>query len=337
MGVPSLDHVNLCKWMQRHWGSFPSFSCLTNVVLWLSTTCPFIVVACWSLVQFSHSTSLMVSEEIKCWRHWSREIGRPHWGKGMDRERLSNESYRTGLCSSQRLQNMLLVNRPWNGCWNFHGLGIGWRGARLLHVIVFSSWSGRLSRECMSNRFVTLGWRSRSSSREDVRTWNSSCASCSSNELMCHLYSLRTSRRHPASSTSSSPGSSLDRALRSWSSVVDSWLSLQDWIEGRAANFSSHLMNDGHAAKPWSNEFRKQVFPKFKRPGAIPLFLFFRSVIGPHKTYTPAAIAAAIPPMTPQFFIILFRELRGRLPSGHYVSSISKHPRFYVEIQSIPH
>lgn len=38
----------------------------------------------------------------------------------------------------------------------------------------------------------------------------------------------------------------------------------------------------------------------------LPLFLFFRSVIGPHKTYTPAATAAAIPPMTPQFFIILF-------------------------------
>lgn len=36
---------------------------------------------------------------------------------------------------------------------------------------------------------------------------------CSSNELMCHRYSLRTSRRHPASSTSSSPGSSLDRAV----------------------------------------------------------------------------------------------------------------------------
>lgn len=30
---------------------------------------------------------------------------------------------------------------------------------------------------------------------------------------MCHRYSLRTSRRHPASSTSSSAGSSLDRAV----------------------------------------------------------------------------------------------------------------------------
>lgn len=33
-----------------------------------------------TLVQFSHSTSLMVSEEMKCWRHWSRDIGRP-WGQ----------------------------------------------------------------------------------------------------------------------------------------------------------------------------------------------------------------------------------------------------------------
>lgn len=32
-------------------------------------------------------------------------------------------------CCPQRLQSMLLVNRPWKGCWNFHGFGIGWRGA----------------------------------------------------------------------------------------------------------------------------------------------------------------------------------------------------------------
>lgn len=125
--------------------------------------------------------------------------------------------------------------------------------------------------------------------------------------------------------------------LRSCNSVMDSWLSLHDWMKGEAENFSSHLMNDGHAAKPWSKEFRKQVLPRFSRPGTIPdrkyeslsntalklvpnipsvewkssyqflpLFLFFLSVIGPHKTYTPAAIAAAIPPMTPQFLIILF-------------------------------
>lgn len=42
---------------------------------------------------------------------------------------------------------------------------------------------------------------------------------------MCQRYSLRTSRRHPASKTSSSPGSSLDRAVRSqtvrgWGSVT---------------------------------------------------------------------------------------------------------------------
>lgn len=38
---------------------------------------------------------------------------------------------------------------------------------------------------------------------------------------------------------------------------------------------------------------------------SLPLLFFFLSVMGPHKTYTPAATAAAIPPMTPQFFIIL--------------------------------
>lgn len=96
----------------------------------------------------------------------------------------------------------------------------------------------------MSNKCVTLGWRSRSSSREEVRTWKSSWASwgdknqhqnttiralkywintintepymrttCSSNELMCQRYSLRTSSKHPASSTSSSPGSSVDSAV----------------------------------------------------------------------------------------------------------------------------
>lgn len=136
---------------------------------------------------------------------------------------------------------------------------------------------------------------------------------CSSNELMCHRYSLSTSRRHPASSTSSSPGSSLDRAvsaettcisktwtntassqhsymtsclyipLRSWSSVVDSRLSLHDWIIGDPEKFSSHLMNDGHAAKPWSKEFRKQVLPRFNRPGTIPVgkheSLFIYSII----------------------------------------------------------
>lgn len=58
--------------------------------------------------------------------------------------------------------------------------------------------------------------------------------------------------------------------LRSCNSVVDSWLSLHDWITGEPENFSSHLMNDGHAAKPWSKEFRKQVLPRFNRPGTIP-------------------------------------------------------------------
>lgn len=58
--------------------------------------------------------------------------------------------------------------------------------------------------------------------------------------------------------------------LRSWSSVVDSWLSLHDWTAGEPANFSSHLMKDGHDANPWSNEFRKQVLPKFNKPGTIP-------------------------------------------------------------------
>lgn len=38
--------------------------------------------------------------------------------------------------------------------------------------------------------------------------------------------------------------------LRSCSSVVDSWLSLHDWTAGEPANFSSHLMKDGHDANP---------------------------------------------------------------------------------------
>lgn len=188
---------------------------------------------------------------------------------------------------------------------------------------------------------------------------------CSSDELMCHRYSLRISRRHPASSISSSPGSSLDRAVsaethvsfqhknyerffilkktpkqnktksiifrcsnvsftictlievfffflsffktvalckfqncwcitfdsyqwfngekregekkkslalpfRSCNRVLDSWLSLHIWFMGVSEIFSSQQMKDGHAAKPWSKEFRKQVFPKFNRPGTIP-------------------------------------------------------------------
>ena len=99
--------------------------------------------------------------------------------------------------------------------------------------------------------------------------------------------------------------------LSSWSSVLDRWLSLLDWIIGESENFSSHLTKDGHAAKPWSNELRKQVLLKFNRPGTIPerkhkllfittivkliyvfvkanqispFFLFFLSVSGPHRT-----------------------------------------------------
>lgn len=203
----------------------------------------------------------------------------------------------------------------------------------------------------MSNKWVTLGWRFCSSSREEVRTWKSSCASlegkkqvlikhcniyfictilkaptshslweltCSSNELMCQRYNLRTSRRHPASRTSSSVGSSLDRAVRvqtmwrnrnkhsrffklgltrltgqvytpfrSWSSVVDSWLSLQDWT-GRPENFSNQLIKDGHAAKPWSKEFKKQVLPRFRRPGTIPVKKHNHYKITVIHTYTPS-------------------------------------------------
>lgn len=284
MGLPSIDHVSLCKWIQRHWGSFPSLSCFTNVVLWLSEASLLNIVPCLSFVQFSHSTSLMVSDDMKCWRQWSKETGCPHLGKGIDRERLSNESYRTGLFCSHRLHDMLLVKRPWKGCWNFQGQGTGWSGARLLQVVFCSSSSGKCSRDCMSNKWVTFGCRYRSSSRDDVRTWKSSWASCSSNELMCHRYSLRTSNRHPASSTSSSPSSSLDRAWRSPRREVDSWFSLDDLIIGDWENFSSHMINDGHAAKPWSKEFKKQVLPKFKRPGTIAFFRFFFCVIGPHKT-----------------------------------------------------
>lgn len=40
----------------------------------------------------------------------------------------------------------------------------------------FAAW-WLASRDCMSKKWVTLGLRSRSSSREDVRTWKSSCAS----------------------------------------------------------------------------------------------------------------------------------------------------------------
>lgn len=51
---------------------------------------------------------------------------------------------------------------------------------------------------------------------------------------------------------------------------MDSWLSLHDWIMAEPENVSNHLMKDGHAAKPWSKEFRKQVLPKFNRPGTMP-------------------------------------------------------------------
>lgn len=153
-----------------------------------------------TFVQLSQSTSLIVSEEMKCWRQWSKDKGRP-WGKNTKwdcRQIISRNSYilhcsclsvfltyplRQGngqgqtfkwvvpywtlknnnrgiltitqavllpwptkkhpfcfavqlvgklvklTCCPQRLQSMLLVNRPWKGCWNFHGFGIGWRGA----------------------------------------------------------------------------------------------------------------------------------------------------------------------------------------------------------------
>lgn len=51
---------------------------------------------------------------------------------------------------------------------------------------------------------------------------------------------------------------------------MDSWLFLQDWSVAEPENFSNHLMKDGHAANPWSNEFRKQVFPRFNSPGTMP-------------------------------------------------------------------
>lgn len=136
----------------------------------------------------------------------------------------------------QRLQSMLLVKRPWKGCWNFHGFGIGRRGAvkqKQMIAQVKSNWRAKgpwlirctyhdscrspfvlgleesglkhrmceliwslgnpkesckgffrvwnmqqlTSRDCISKMWGTLGRRSRSSSREDVRTWKSSCAS----------------------------------------------------------------------------------------------------------------------------------------------------------------
>lgn len=101
---------------------------------------------------------------------------------------------------------------------------------------------------------------------------------------------------------------SLVLPFRSCNRVLDSWLSLHILFMGESEIFSSQQMKDGHAAKPWSREFRKQVFPKFNRPGTIPkkekwlqlqhdhklctdlpnsvlpLFFFLLSVTGPHKT-----------------------------------------------------
>lgn len=63
---------------------------------------------------------------------------------------------------------------------------------------------------------------------------------------------------------------SLVLPFRSCKRVLDTWLSLHTWFTGESEIFSSQQMKDGHAAKPWSKEFRKQVFPKFNRPGTIP-------------------------------------------------------------------
>lgn len=192
---------------------------------------------------------------------------------------------------------------------------------------------------------------------------------------MCHRYSLRTSRRHPASSTSSSPSSSLDRAVTqkqthhpcqkyegkmhvhdtlapystdwfylweaeavSWTAgclcMTGSWLNLKtspttwwrtDMLPNPEAKSSGSrcclsstdrepcLKNTSHWKLPLYNQRPTYNLCITLSHWFLPLFLFFLSVIGPHKTYTPAAIAAAIPPMTPQFFIILFLERQ------HYV------------------
>lgn len=154
-----------------------------------------------TFVQLSQSTSLIVSEEMKCWRQWSKDTGRP-WEKNhvslrTDKQKQlhivlflfvglfdlptevrewtgtdfqmshivldskKKKKKKKGIvdnypscaptvtrkkctfcfavelvgklikltCCPQRLHSMLLVNRPWKGCWNFHGFGIGWRGA----------------------------------------------------------------------------------------------------------------------------------------------------------------------------------------------------------------
>lgn len=211
-GVPWLDQLSRCRWMHRHWGSFPSFNCLTKVVLWCSTFSPFNVPLASIFVQLSHTTSRTDSDEMKWWRQWSRVNGWPHVAAGILSERLSKVSNRTGLWCSQCLQTILLVSLPWKGCWDFQWLDVGWGDPLVRQVICLGVISDCCSRECTSNKCVTRGWRSRSSSNDEVMTWNNSWASCSSNDEICHLYILKTSNKQLASKTSSSVTSWQDKA-----------------------------------------------------------------------------------------------------------------------------
>lgn len=76
--------------------------------------------------------------------------------------------------------------------------------------------------------------------------------------------------------------------LRRCSKVSDKYWCSADWfcsVLYCAVNSSSHLMKDGHEDKPCSNEFIKQVFPKFRRPGTSPTNTYVRVyTMKPRKT-----------------------------------------------------
>ena len=85
-----------------------------------------------TLVQFSHSTSLMVSEEIKCWRHWSRDMGRP-WGQTQIKLRQTDEMIRYIKGRLHQFHTLKCVYRSWGA------LLLMWKSLlwfqRKLHVI----------------------------------------------------------------------------------------------------------------------------------------------------------------------------------------------------------
>lgn len=65
----------------------------------------------------------------------------------------------------------------------------------------------------------------------------------------------------------------------------------------------------------------------------LPFLRFFLSVMGPQITYIPAARAAAIPPITPQFFMTLYLKKKNKFTIFHdHTHSMYIERYKYIEI-----